>query len=217
MKRTDIARRRGGLALAPAPADGAGQEAARDRGEGPRQRLLRSDPPGLREVELRERRFRVRLLLHRPGVDLRRGRRGADRSGHARQARHRRHRDLAVERQADRPDHQDRHADDSGHDARRRPRHRGRRAAQDLSRHRQLPDGPARSASTSRRRSPRAARSARSRATPAPTTSCAVPRASATRCPARRASPLSPAKAAGPKSRAARCSPTTTAPRASRR
>ena len=41
---------------------------------------------------------RVRVLLHRPGLDLRRGRRGADRPGHARQGRHRRDRDLAVER-----------------------------------------------------------------------------------------------------------------------
>ena len=54
-------------------------------------------------------------------------------------------------------------------------------AAQDLSRHRQLPDGRRASASTSRRPSRMAARSARSRAIPAPTTSCAAPRACATR------------------------------------
>ena len=67
---------------------------------------------------------RVRVLLHRPGIDLGRGRRGADRAGHARQGRHRRDRDFAVERQADRPDDQDRQPDDPGHDARRRPRAR---------------------------------------------------------------------------------------------
>ena len=79
---------------------GAGQEAAGDRGEGARQPLLRGDQPGLPEVELGERRQRVRVLLHRPGLDLRRGRRGADHPGHAEQAGHGGDRHLAIERPA---------------------------------------------------------------------------------------------------------------------
>ena len=84
--------------------DGAGQEAAGDRGEGARQPLLRGDQPGLPEVELGERRQRVRVLLHRPRLDLGRGRRGADHPGHAVEAVDRRDRHLAVERAAARPD-----------------------------------------------------------------------------------------------------------------
>ena len=81
-------------------------------------------------------------------------------------------------------------ADHPDHDARRRPRQGRRGAAQDLSRHRQLPDGRQahrrlHEGSASRA----AARSARSRAIPAPTTSCAVPRAGAMRCRARKAWP----------------------------
>ena len=68
------------------------------------------------------------LLLHRPGIDLRRSRRSADRAGHAEQARHGGDGDLAVERAADRQTHQDRQPDDPDHDGRRRP-HQGRRGA----------------------------------------------------------------------------------------
>ena len=53
-------------------------------------------------------------------------------------AHHRRDRHLAVERPADRADHQVGQSDHPGHDDRRRPREGGRGAAQDLSRHRQL-------------------------------------------------------------------------------
>ncbi len=87
---------------------GAGQETAGDRGQGAGQPVLRSDPPGLREVEQREQGRRIRVLLHRPRLDLGRGRRGADRAGHARRSEHRGDGDFAVQRQADRPDHQER-------------------------------------------------------------------------------------------------------------
>ena len=81
------------------------------------------------------------LLLYRPGVDLGRSRRSADRPGHARQARHRGDGDLAVQRAADRQTHQGGQSEDPGHDRRRRPQEGRCGATQDLSRHRQLPDG----------------------------------------------------------------------------
>ena len=118
------------LALSAGIVDGPGQEAGGDRGEGPRQPLLRGDPPGLREVELRERRQRVRVLLHRPRLDLRRGRRGADHPGHAREADDRGDRHLAVERAAARADGEVVAAtDDPGDDHRRRLHQGGRRAS----------------------------------------------------------------------------------------
>ena len=91
-------------------------------------------------------------------------------------------------------------------------------AAQDLSRHRQLPDGRHASANTSRRRKPNGGKictdrgQPRRRQHPAPRPGHAR-RADRPEGPggARRA------KAAGPKSPAARCSPMTTAPRACRR
>ena len=62
---------------------------------------------GCQKWNTRERQLGIRVLLHRPGIDLRRGRRGADRPGHARQGRHRGDGHFAVERQADRADDQD--------------------------------------------------------------------------------------------------------------
>ena len=205
------------LALGAGAGARAGQEAARDRGEGSRQSLLRGDQPGLREVELRERGLRVHLLLHRPGVDVGRGRRGADRAGHARPARHRRDRDLAVERQADRPDDPHRGPVDAGDDRRRRPGRRGRRPAQDLSRHRQLPDGQAHRR-VHRREEARRRHGLHDPGQPGRRQHPA-PRPGRARRALRPGGPHRPQGRgrAGPRSRAARSSPTTTAPSASRR
>ena len=128
------------VALICQPGHGA-EEAAGHRRQGSRQSVLRSHQPRLPEVEQRERQLRIRMLLHRPGVDLGRGRRGADRAGHADQADDGGDCHLAVQRAADRADHPHGQPDHPGDDPRRRPR-RGRcGAAQDLSRHRQLHDG----------------------------------------------------------------------------
>ena len=160
---------------------GAGQEAARHRREGPRQSVLRGDQPGLREVEQGERQTRSMSASTpaRPRPPTKPARRRSCRTCSARPTL-RRSRSRRRMRQLIAQTIKTANPTVPVMTRRRRPRGGGRGAAQDLSRHRQLPDGRRRSANTSRRPSPRAARSAPSRAIRAPTTSCAARRACAT-------------------------------------
>jgi ribose transport system substrate-binding protein len=103
--------------------------------------------------------------------------------GHAGQGRHGSDRDLALECAADRQRDQALQSESPGHDDRRRPPQGGCGIAQDLSRHRQLPDGFQGSASTSRRTKPNGGTVCLILGNVRQTTSCAAPPARATRCP----------------------------------
>ena len=140
----------------------------------------------LREVEQGKRQFPLSLLLHGACLNLGRGGRGPDRPGHAWQARHRGDCDLAFERAIDRQRDQGRQTKNSRHDARRRPQKRRRSTAQDLSRHRQLPDGLSARRIFEEGKAERRHSLPDRRAMPPQTTFCVAPPERAMPCPARR-------------------------------